>query len=238
MEQLSGVSANAFVNARLTTVRAPVAGQLAIPDRALGSAVGMGDEIGAISDPLVDTIRQNDLALERALAVAELGAVTARLAAAEGQIRPMSDRLSDFTEARVSEIGARLAFARDHLAALEAGAQTSAQTGTPPGEPAAGADEADGRDPRLPDLALTDARERVAVLEIAIDAAGNGVFLGDGYNDAPYSEQRRIEVAARRDGLAIERDLAAARLAAIETRLTQERVRTSSLAGGPLLSLR
>ncbi|MFN3538268.1 MAG: HlyD family efflux transporter periplasmic adaptor subunit, partial [Brevundimonas sp.] len=76
-EQLSGVSANAFVNARVTTVRAPVAGTLTMPDRELGARVMRGEELGQITDRLVDSVRLDDVLLEEALAGAELARIDA-----------------------------------------------------------------------------------------------------------------------------------------------------------------
>jgi len=231
-EQMSGASANAFINTRLTTVRAPVAGQLALPDRGLGSAVQSGEEIGTITDPLVDVIRLNDLAMEQSFASAELAAARAQLETTQQAIAPLEDRLAAFSTARVSELEVRLAHARARLAMLEGDIPPDAELT----DLAAGADAGEGRDPRLPGLAIEYAKERVAALEIALDVARRGVFLGDGYNDAPYSEQRRIELAGQQDVLAASVDLAAARLAAIGTRLQQEQVRTSRLGGGPLRS--
>jgi multidrug resistance efflux pump len=231
-EQMSGASADAFVNARLTTVRAPVAGLLTVPERQFGSPVEAGEEIGSVADPLVDTIRLNDLLMEKAFGEAELAAATARLVTAAAQIEPLSDRLTAYRTARLAEIGARLARARDRLATLEAGSETETEVTNLAG----GAEIGEGSDPRLPNLALAYAQERVAALEIMLEAAKDGVFLGDGYNDAPYSEQRRNEVAALREGLTAQQELAAARLAAIDARIAQERVRTSSLARAALVA--
>ena len=231
-EQMSGASADAFVNARLATVRAPVAGRLTIPERPLGSSVAAGEELGTVADSLADAIRLNDLVMEEAIAEAELAAVRARLDTVDGQIEPLSLRLSAYTGARVAEIEARLAHARDRLALLESGTQVETNLS----DLAAGAQLGEGSDPRLPGLALTYARERVAVLEIALDAARNGVFLGDGYNDAPYSEQRRAEMVTLRDGLAADVDLGSARLVAIKTRIAQEQVRASALGRAALIA--
>jgi multidrug resistance efflux pump len=229
-EQMSGASADAFVNARLTTVRAPVAGRLTVPERPLGSSVGAGEELGTVADPLADSIRLNDLVMEEAIAEAELAAVRARLDAIDGQIEPLSLRLSAYTGARIGEIEARLAHARDRLALLETGTQVEPQLSD------LGAEVGEGPDPRLPGLALIYARERVEVLQITLDAARNGVFLGDGYNDAPYSEQRRAEMATLRDGLAADFDLGSERLVAIKTRIEQERVRASALGRAALIA--
>lgn len=231
-EQMSGASADAFVNAPLTTIRAPIAGTLSVPDRPLGSSLESGDEVGSISDLLVDSVRLSDLLMEQVFASADLVAADARLMAAESRIEPLSGRLSVFAEARIAELEARLARAQDRLATVETGGQTDTEVS----DFVAGPQLGEGADPRLPDLALAYARERVSVLEIALEAARNGVFLGDGYNDAPYSEQRRTEMETVRDSLSADRDLAAARVAAIDARIVQEQLRTNSLGRAVLSS--
>lgn len=231
-EQMSGASADAFVNARLTTVRAPDAGVLTIPDRALGSAVRQGEELGTISDPLVDDVRLADLRMEEAFAQAELAAFERRITAIDDGAEGLRARIATYSAARVSELEARLAEARNRLSALEDGGTDTELTqlgaGTEAGEGAG--------DPRLPALALAYARERVATLEIALDVARRGVFLGDGYNDAPYAEQRRAEIETLRAGYLVDRDLAAARLSAVQARLSHETLRTNTLRGGPLVA--
>ena len=231
-EQMSGASANAFVNAQLTTVRAQIAGTLSLPGRPLGSFIERGDEVGTISDPRVESGHLNDLMMEKALATTNLVAADARLMDAANAIDPLADRMSTFADARIAEFEARLTRARDRLSTVEAGAQTDTEISNL----AAGVQLGEGADPRLPDLALAYARERVEVLEIALEAARNGVFLGDGYNDAPYSEQRRTEMESIRDVLSVDRDMAAARVVAIEDRIEQEQLRTNILGRAVLPS--
>ncbi|MDH1271232.1 hypothetical protein [Agrobacterium pusense] len=71
-EQLSGASANAFINARLTTIRAPIAGKIELISRPLGAQVAQGDPLGSLEDPLVDGIRLLDLELQQADAQTEI----------------------------------------------------------------------------------------------------------------------------------------------------------------------
>ncbi|MFN4099505.1 MAG: HlyD family efflux transporter periplasmic adaptor subunit [Pararhodobacter sp.] len=99
-EQLSGVSANAFVNARVSTLRAPVAGTLTMPERELGARVMRGEELGQITDRLVDGVRLDDLLLEQALAAAELARLDtdqtgteAERTAAQTRVAALQDRI-------------------------------------------------------------------------------------------------------------------------------------------------
>ena len=53
-EQLSGASADAVINARVTTIRSPIAGTLALESRPLGSLVSGKEALGWIQNPIVD----------------------------------------------------------------------------------------------------------------------------------------------------------------------------------------
>jgi multidrug efflux pump subunit AcrA (membrane-fusion protein) len=71
-EQVSGVSSDAVVNARLATVRAPVAGRLDMPLRAFGEEFMKGDVIAELTNIHAGDGRLDDLRQEEALAAAEL----------------------------------------------------------------------------------------------------------------------------------------------------------------------
>lgn len=231
-EQMAGASADAVVNARLSTLRAPIAGQVTMSSRALGSAVRLGEEIASVADPLADSIRLNDLAMERAFAAAEIARLNANVQDTEAQIITMAARTEAFHAERIAEIETRLSHARARLDLLERGLSDGGVLADIVEE---GQSEDQG-DPRIDGIALEYARERVAVLEIALRSALAGVFLGDGYNDAPYSEQRRSALEALRDEQAADLANAAARLEAIDARITQERLRTTLLGGAAMLS--
>lgn len=258
-EQLAGASADAVVNARLSTVRAPIAGEVALGARALGARVQAGEELGTITDPLVDRIRLADLELERSFAQAELTRAQALLEGALDGISALEARTDAFRAHRVAQIEDRLAHARARLALLEqAGLVASPRPGfeadrtadptsdgldmaeaelaalLDEGQSAAGP-EAQAGDLAAP-VAVEYARERVDVLETELSAAREGVFLGDGYNDAPWSEQRAEELRSLvRDRRAAQTE-AASRLQAVERRIAAAQVAVSRLTGAPLSS--
>ena len=76
-EQITGVSSDAVVNARLSTVRAPVAGTMDMPRRPFGSVILEDEELANLGDPLVDTVRLNDLRMECAFTAAEVARLVA-----------------------------------------------------------------------------------------------------------------------------------------------------------------
>ena len=231
-EQMAGASADAVVNGRLNTLRSPIAGQLSMPPRALGSSVRLGEELVAVTDPLVDKIRLEDLAMERGFAEAEVARLTLHIERATAQIEALEARRQAFSVERVSEIETRLSHARARLDLLERGLLGEGLVAGLIEEGQSG----DQGDPQVQSIALEYARERVAVLEITLRSAKSGVFLGDGYNDAPFSEQRRIELETLRSGLDADWANAKARLVTIDARILRERERTTLLAGAALNS--
>ncbi|MBI1173489.1 HlyD family efflux transporter periplasmic adaptor subunit [bacterium] len=216
-EQLAGVSADAVVNARLVSIRAPVAGRLTLQPLTLGARVRIGDDIGSVQDPRSDAVRLDDLVMEEALATAAVTRANADLAATEAEIPRMAERTRIYHEERRAELQARLDLLRGQ----------GAQTGTAP------------VDQGVADLSTTPVPtqgERIRILEIALEAEARGVFLGDGYNDAPWSEQHLSDLnqteAAQKAALAE----AQARQAAIAARVDAEHLRVNLASNATLTS--
>lgn len=233
-EQMSGASADAVVNAPIVTIRAPVAGNLTIPERQLGGRVTQGEVLASIEDPIADRVRLNDLLMEVRLEEAARAQI-AELLAETGAIRDDLNRRADiFRTNRLEELQTRLTHARSRLAILE-----QEQAAVPDPRLLEAVEEDDQRlpaEPRLDALVLDHARERVAILQIALNAAQQGVFLGDGYNDAPNAEQRSVELRSEIAALNTRLAEADARVTAVGERADRERLRVNSQIGGDLQS--
>ncbi len=215
-EQMSGASANAVVNARLSTLRAPIAGRVDLPDRELGAAVTRGEIVGAISDPLVDDVRVNDLEMERVFAETEVARIEDLLGDTRQTARALARRSDRASGRRVAELELRLGHARDRRDLLRADA-------TPEGAAAALRDSAAA-------LELSRAREAVDVLENALAAARDGTFIDGAGDAAENAARRRMELGAAIDGLEVDLHAARARLEAIRNRLVDARISVNRLA--------
>lgn len=218
-EQLSGASADAVINARLTTVRTPIAGTLELGNRQLGTSVERGEVLASVVDSLADVVRLNDLQMERRFAESAVAEANGRVAAAEDAITQMQGRIESYRADRVAELEVRLDRARERLGLLEDG-------NAGPDELAEAVDRTPDRlpaEPRRLDLVISHAREQVETLEIELAAARKGVFLGDGYNDAPYAEQHQLQMQFERDTRKAELADAEARLAAVTERADREK---------------
>ena len=231
-EQMSGASANAVVNAPVITIRATTAGDLTLNNLPLGSRVRKGEDLASILDPLVDSVRLNDLRMETAFTEAEIARLTADLAAVEATRDSLNTRTEKFRAARLEELNVRLDHARARLAIL-GGAPTGSGTEAEDTGASAGVTPQQTESERLE---VERAREDVDVLEIALNAAETGVFLGDGYNDSPNAEQRATELETRITDLQNAIAEAQTRFEALSTRTERAYLRANSLTGGAIRS--
>lgn len=222
-EQLSGATADAVVNAQLSTLRTAITGTISLEKRTLGSRVIIGEELGSVSDPLIDSVRLNDLVMERDFAKVEQVRLADLTAATERMVDQLAKRGKSYNADRTADLQAQLDHARQRLGLLTAKAEDSTV-----GLAVLNGKE-DGSEARAPNMAINYAAERVATLDIALRAAKSGVYLGDGYNDAPNSEQRVAELQSDLDDLKSEAKAADARVEVIEGRISAEKLYTNRL---------
>ncbi len=77
---------------------------------------------------------------------------------------------------------------------------------------------------------LASTRAQGAETAVALSASDRGVFLGDGFDDAPYSEQRISEIGGQRLVLQAELDSKRESLSALSRRIADERLRVGTSA--------
>lgn len=230
-EQMSGASADAVVNAHVVTVRSDVAGVLTLPKRTLGSRVAKGDVIASLADELADSMRLDDLLMERGLVDAEKSRIMAERDGIASIRGSLDDRTERYRRERLSDLRTRLSFARDRLETLQAeGVPEQVALNAAFQQGLTGEDSL----PLGEAFAISAARERVETLEIALRAAEADVFLGDGYNDSPNAEQRSVELQS--DLLLRDARIAelGARASLLDERIARERLRVSAFRGGDL----
>ncbi|MCS6890930.1 MAG: HlyD family efflux transporter periplasmic adaptor subunit [Rhodovarius sp.] len=239
-EQMAGITSNAMVNAQVMIVRAPVEGVLQLHVRRLGARLAPGQVIGSLNDPRPDDSRL--LELQRTIAVLQADRERLRDLAEvlETSRRAYAAQAEAYGAGRVSQLQARLAeaqalkdAARARLleadAALRraselarAGVQTVADITRIRTAQEVAAQEVEAM------------RNRIHFLNIELDAARRGVFLGDSYNDAPSSQQRLRELEQRQGELATELAERDQRLALLEAQLQEERARLARFSGAVL----
>ena len=227
-EQMSGVSANAFVNARVVTLRSETAGRLNLPSRTLGSFVSKGETLGSVIDPLVDKVCLNDLQLDLEKKASEIIWIERRIRGLKQVLEKLERRAIAYQNRRVAELRLQVVRARNRLEVLEEHRGLRAADNQV-------ADTVTWTVERMPgeqvtfELELEHARERVEVLENSLRAAVTGIFLGDGYNDAPNSEQRSNALALELEELVLSLRLHKDEQIAIKERLLKEMLRVRRL---------
>lgn len=241
-EQLTGASANAFVNAQITKIRAPIAGQLRLLDRPVGARVSAGDPLGEISDPLVDNVRLADLLKEQSEASAEADRMRSLLSSLDRSIQQLQDRSAAYIEERKRQLNAQADAAASLTEAAEA-RRRLAELGLARAERLAGSGARTGEAleqaqslSEVSALELRNARQQNTIAQIALSAAERGVFLGDGYNDQPYSQQRISELEVQRAELQASLAAQTSLLDSLDARIAAERLRVNRLSSSSLQS--
>ena len=107
-EQTAGVSADAFVNARLKMTRAPISGNFDAISRPLGARVNVGDNLGTIADPLVDNARLSDLQQQRMATKAELDRLTQTVEGLSASIEELGTRAQSYRVERIQQLQAQI----------------------------------------------------------------------------------------------------------------------------------
>lgn len=239
-EQLTGASANAFVNARLATIRAPIAGRLELVSRPLGAQVRLGDPLGSVEDRLVDNIRLADLEREQAEAQVDIDRLRQTIRAFETAIEALRTRAAIYREERKRQLEAQGQSAQSTTAAAEARfkfAELTRQRSARLSRRGIATAEAFEQAQSLAEvsgLELASARAQATETAVALSASERGVFLGDGFNDAPYSEQRISEIDVQRLELQAQLQGEQTALKILRDRLANERLRVNKLSAAAL----
>ncbi len=233
-EQLAPVSANAVVNAQVTALRAPIAGEVRLEPRRIGARVAEGELLGTLVNPRVESRRLDDLILERATTEAEIARLEARARAVAAARAEMERRAAAYARAETARLEARIAraeaerrAARARLAEAEAAAGRGRMLASQGLMPEAEREPLEaGLVAAEAELDRADAEARRARLAGA--AAAEGVFLEEGADDLPFSARQAARLALSAEEIAADLAHERRRLAAVAARLDLERLRVGT----------
>jgi multidrug resistance efflux pump len=196
-------SRDAVINARVAVIRAPIDGIVTAAVTTPGIAIKAGEAIGRVEDSLADDARLAQLQREASATELDRDSLVRRLndldrARGDAEAQAEAYRLGRVRqlELRIEEAGANL----DAAVAREADAKAVVGRGAALHARGFQSDEAQEKArhaQEVEDQAVIAARSRLDALTVELDAARNGTFLGDSYNDAPSSLQRARELALR-----------------------------------------
>ena len=235
-EQMTGASANAFVNAPVVTVRSPVAGDVRMQQRELGSSVLEGQALFSVVDQRVDSVRLNDLILERDLARAELTRLEQQLDARQTIVSRLDEQTEAYHAWRTDELeiqaGSGIADPAIDLAnpdkeAVVTPSDASGEAGDTP----SGA-EADVGQFSNPEEGPAASR----LLPLELEAAKSDIFLDNSAGPVWNHDLRLIEAQERSAVTEADMVAARARLEAFETRIGSERRRLVPFTGSDITS--
>lgn len=202
-------SVQAVVNSRLVTLRAPIDGQVVSATNLSSekSVVAQGTVILRIVNTRGDRVRLDDLRRQRAKLEHERPALAAKLASAQAAQKDLSRQAAQFRDGRIRQLEARIAETESSIEALVARRE----------EAAAAVERASSlvksgsvstvelgrltREQTFAQRTEIAARRRLDATQVELDAARDGTYLGDSYNDRPSSVQREEEMRLRIDTL-------------------------------------
>jgi multidrug resistance efflux pump len=239
-EHLSGTSADATINAGTTVLRAPVEGQIEFTIRNIGARVSDDETVARITDERFDTARLIDLERARSSLEADLGRIKAQVAAVGEARKVLQAQAKDYQEGRIRQIQARIAEAQAtqgsaaaRLREAESALKRTTELSDRGVQTAITLDRAKAEF----DVAkqeIESSRARANYLTTELSSAQNGVFIGDSYNDAPFSTQRIREFDLRLAELAAETDQVNLRLKQSAEQISAERLRVNRLTSADL----
>ena len=230
------IASSAFVNAELVRVAAPIPGQLTrkLPVRGAyidnPAAVLLIELVSKDNRHLLELIRQQTVAKQRAaLASQQLE----EIARADEEL---SARTQTYREGVIARLGhergeakaelkgclAEVLQRRDVGSRLEELAKSGVTSKIRSSEAHALAEAASTR--------CAMASERLQRLQAELASAQNGVFLRDGINDAPYSQQQRDRLMLRRQELETKRLEETLQASQIAAEIDEERQRIDRLS--------
>jgi multidrug resistance efflux pump len=229
---LIAASVEAVVNSRIVTVRSPIDGVVAAaPHDFKAWSADKGAPVLRIRDDKADRSRLDDLSRQLGDMEGERPPLAQRLAMAQASLADLERQTRQFAEGRILQLNARIAALGHDVAAA-----------------AAKADEADAAFTRASALArsgvMTTAelgrlrRDRIVAVEdeqrarssleeasVERNAAYQGVFVGDSYNDRPDSAQRADEMRLRVGDLAAELQARGAAIERLRAAVADEQAR-------------
>lgn len=199
---LQATSVEAVVNARTLTLRAPIDGVVSLDpaDLTIGTTFPAGTPLLQITNSRADRSRFDDLQRVHERTEAEAKGLQTRLDAIERMHDEFVAQTRLFQKGRIAQLEARIEESRSNLAAAETRQEEAAATlgralelDTNGFQPKAMLQKAQ----RDNEIAKQDARaiaQRIKGIEVELESARSGSFLGDSYNDRPRSSQRADEL--------------------------------------------
>lgn len=225
------ISSAAFVNAELLRVTSPIQGQLttALPQR--GEFVASATTLSLVNSPTPDRRQLAIYEQEQNAAVTRIKLAVAQIKALNESDRELGTRIDSYRHAMLDRLGREMEEAKANLRACDARREeltkqrarieSLAKTGSVSKQRLEEVQSAN----TTANANCEAATARLDRLAGVTSAAKQGIFLQDGYNDTPYSQQQRDRLMLRK--LELETDILReqARVEQLESDIANERQR-------------
>ncbi|WP_341911658.1 hypothetical protein [Ferrovibrio terrae] len=192
------------VNAELVTVRAPIDGQISYAEPRIGERVKRGQTLAVLRDLPDRDVRLANLQAQSTSLAERIAGLDQQAAAMEPLLQRLGGDSRNFREAVISNLMAQIAEAEARVRQAEANARlVDAQFKRIEPLAAKGYASRADFDRRRSEVDVAQAelaaqRRSLERLRQERQAADQGIFLSDSYNNAPYSQQRRDEIELQR----------------------------------------
>ncbi|MFT3730542.1 MAG: HlyD family efflux transporter periplasmic adaptor subunit [Hyphomicrobium sp.] len=235
---LATTSAEAVVNARIITIRAPIEGEVSMNQAGtdIGSLFRADQNILTIRNPRANSVHLTDLIRERNQLQTSVGALQSKKQILESSLQELTRQQERFRLGRIEQLDQRVREADADIAAAEAQysvASKSLKRATSLRQTDAGSqatlDKAEG-DERVAKQAIQAKNEYKKGILVELNAAKEGTFVGDSYNDTPQSAQRKMEVSLELSDVDARLTGSKSQLAEMDSAIAIEKARQSELS--------
>jgi multidrug resistance efflux pump len=232
---LATTSAEAIVNSRVITVRAPIEGTVSL-HLDIGALLTSGDEIASIDNPRVD--RSSVIALQHAKSglVTNIALLKQKRQILEARRVELTRQIERFRIGRVDQLTSRIAETDSQLASARLRHKTAAvllrrtKALSDKGIVSEAVMEKTKQDEGVAREDVNGLLERRKGALVELEAARAGTYVGDSYNDIPQSAQRIQEVSLDLAEVMVRLAGAESELAETERSLASEAKRVSALS--------
>jgi len=223
-------SVEAIVNARVVTVRAPIEGEIeaAATDLSSPGIIAGHAPLLRVVNTRADRSRLDALSDQRDRLEIDRPRLEAEIASAQHLHDELASELAKFTSARIRQLEARAAALTSEIEVARAKRTVA--------DAAAGRAVALAHSRTISQAELERATQEGTVAEqveiaarrqldaanVELEAARNGTFVGDSYNDRPSSAQRLDELQQRIDTLSAELAATKSGIAQLDRRIAEE----------------
>jgi multidrug resistance efflux pump len=239
-EHFAGTSADATVNARLYVVRAPIEGRVTLAVKSIGARVSPGELVAEVTDERFDTARLLELERDRDYQRIELKRIAGLRDALSLSRAGFDAQSADYQRGRIRQIEARIAEtkatqdgAAARLREADAEFKRASELSNRGVQTAANLDRARATFD-VAQQELESAQQRVNYFETELASARAGVFIGESYNDAPFSTQRIRDLDQRLAELYVDEEQVKARTTQFDRQIDAERLRVNRLTSATL----